>query len=158
MGRLDYTFHCYGRTEGIAGVIISKGKYPSLAAHQILSKVVDEFLSQNPVSSINAANTDNSVNFPALKKYLQEYQDPNQVGSITRIQQELDETKIVLHKTIESGMLSADTILPADMGADTLQCFNVARNSTRLWRRVTILVRSPRCSTSLPRSRTPAVS
>ena len=39
---------------------------------------------------------------PELKEYLTKYQDPHQADSILRIQKELDETKIVLHKTIES--------------------------------------------------------
>jgi len=39
---------------------------------------------------------------PQLGGYIQKYQDPKQADSILKIQQELDETKIVLHKTIES--------------------------------------------------------
>lgn len=39
---------------------------------------------------------------PQLKDYIAKYQDPRQADSILKIQQELDETKIVLHKTIES--------------------------------------------------------
>ncbi|KAJ5219585.1 Synaptobrevin [Penicillium chermesinum] len=72
----SYTFHAYGRTEGVAGVIVTDGDYPALVAHQLLSKI--------------------------LKEYIVKYQDPQQADSIMKIQQELDETKIVLHKTIES--------------------------------------------------------
>lgn len=39
---------------------------------------------------------------PELKQYIVKYQDPQQADSIMKIQKELDETKIVLHKTIES--------------------------------------------------------
>jgi hypothetical protein len=42
------------------------------------------------------------MSFPELKDYIQKYQDPQQADSIMKIQKELDETKIVLHKTIES--------------------------------------------------------
>ena len=97
---LAYTFHAYGRTEGIAGIIISDADYPALVAHQLLSKVVDEFLSQHPRSEY--ANTTFTLSFPALKDYIVKYQDPQQADSIMKIQKELDETKIVLHKTIES--------------------------------------------------------
>ncbi|EHA20237.1 hypothetical protein ASPNIDRAFT_127816 [Aspergillus niger ATCC 1015] len=98
MTMFNFTFHVYARTQGIAGVIISDNEYPSLAAHQILSKMLDEFLSLNP----NAASSRDPVPFPSLKTYIQAYQDPHQVDSILKIQKELDETKIVLHKTIES--------------------------------------------------------
>ena len=95
-----YTFHAYGRTEGVAGVIISDHDYPALVAHQLLSKVVDEFLSKYPRTAF--ANSNPSLAFPQLKEYITKYQDPQQADSIMKIQKELDETKIVLHKTIES--------------------------------------------------------
>ncbi|KAL2038692.1 hypothetical protein N7G274_008450 [Stereocaulon virgatum] len=96
----SYTFHAYGRTEGVAGIIISDADYPALVAHQLLSKVVDEFLSRYPRSSF--ANSNPTLDFPQLKEYIVKYQDPQQADSIMKIQKELDETKIVLHKTIES--------------------------------------------------------
>ena len=46
------------------------------------------------------------------------YQDPQQADSIMKIQKELDETKIVLHKTIESllqrGELIEDLVAKSD--------------------------------------------
>lgn len=95
---VDFTFHVYSRVQGIAGVIISDNEYPTLAAHQILSKTLDEFVVQHP----NAASSTEPISFPPLKHYITTYQDPQQVDSIMKIQKELDETKIVLHKTIES--------------------------------------------------------
>ena len=98
---LGYTFHAYGRTEGVAGIIISDHEYPALVAHQLLSKVLDEFLSAHPASSY-ASNPPPTLNLAPLKDYIVKYQDPQQADSIMKIQKELDETKIVLHKTIES--------------------------------------------------------
>ena len=98
----DYTFHCYARTEGVAAVIISKN-YPQLTAHSILSKVLDEFLSEDRRTPEQKRNPkENEAVFAPLKEYLQRYQDPAQASSITAIQQQLDETKIILHKTIDS--------------------------------------------------------
>ncbi|KAF4306590.1 palmitoyltransferase [Botryosphaeria dothidea] len=96
----SYTFHAYGRTEGIAGIIITDHEYPALVAHQLLSKVVDEFLNKYPRNVFTAS--DAACPFPELKEYIVKYQDPQQADSIMKIQKELDETKIVLHKTIES--------------------------------------------------------
>jgi len=96
----SYTFHAYGRSEGVCGLIISDQEYPALVAHQLLSKIVDEFLTKYPVSTFR--DSDVLLPFPQLKEYIQKYQDPKQADSIMKIQQELDETKIVLHKTIES--------------------------------------------------------
>ncbi|KAL2823843.1 Longin-like domain-containing protein [Aspergillus cavernicola] len=96
----DFTFHVYssGQARGITGIIISDDEYPSMAAHQILSKLLDEFTTQHPT----AATSTGTISFPVLRTYIAQYQDPQNVGSILKIQKELDETKVVLHKTIES--------------------------------------------------------
>ena len=87
----------------MAGIIISDHDYPALVAHQLLSKVVDEFLSKHPRTAFtNATASSPPLDFPELKEYIVKYQDPQQADSILKIQKELDETKIVLHKTIES--------------------------------------------------------
>ncbi|KAL2181423.1 Longin-like domain-containing protein [Thermothelomyces heterothallicus CBS 202.75] len=97
----DYVVHCYSRSEGVAGVIITKD-YPHIAAHSVLSKLMDQFLSEVPLDTVKAARNDGDVSFPAVQDYLNNYQDANQASSIAKIQQELDETKIVLHKAIDS--------------------------------------------------------
>ncbi|KAI3140464.1 uncharacterized protein N7518_004380 [Penicillium psychrosexuale] len=98
-----YTFYTYGRTEGVAGVIVTDGDYPALVAHQILSKIVDEFLAKYPRTAFSDPSLrENACPLPQLKEYIVKYQDPTQADSIMKIQQQLDETKIVLHKTIES--------------------------------------------------------
>lgn len=61
---------------------------------------VDEFLTKHPRSTW--ATGEPKLVLPELKEYLTRYQDPQQADSILKIQKELDETKIVLHKTIQS--------------------------------------------------------
>jgi synaptobrevin family protein YKT6 len=96
-------FHVYARSEGVCGIIISDLEYPRMVAHQLLSKVVDEFTSKYPRTAYaNATKGSDALSFPELKDYIVKYQDPQQADSIMKIQKELDETKIVLHKTIES--------------------------------------------------------
>ena len=82
-------------------------------AHQLLGKILDEFLSRYPRSSW--ANTNAEVPFPALKEYITKYQDPQAADSIMKIQKELDETKIVLHKTIESVLERGKLHIPERM-------------------------------------------
>ena len=80
-------------------MIISDHQYPKLVAHQLLSKILDDFLAAHPKSSW-ANGQAQSV--PELKAHIAKYQDPSQADSIMKIQKELDETKITLHKTIEA--------------------------------------------------------
>ncbi|CAJ0544039.1 Ff.00g040520.m01.CDS01 [Fusarium sp. VM40] len=77
----DLTSHALGSSEGICGM-------------------VDDFLTKYPRSTW--ADGAQVLACPELKEYLSKYQDPHQADSILKIQKELDETKIVIHKTIES--------------------------------------------------------
>ncbi|KAF4126819.1 synaptobrevin-like protein YKT6 [Geosmithia morbida] len=104
----DYTFHAYGRSEGVCGILITDHQYPALVAHQLLGKVVDDFLTKNPRSAWATGTP--SLAMPELREYLDKYQDPEQADSILKIQKELDETKIVLHKTIESVLQRGEKI------------------------------------------------
>ncbi|KAG9080251.1 palmitoyltransferase, partial [Ceratobasidium sp. 370] len=97
----SYVFHVFNRgpSENLVGVLISDGDYPVRPAFTLLTKVLDEFSTSVPSSSYTNPS---SISFPQLQTYVTKYQDPRQADSIMKVQQELDETKIVLHKTIEA--------------------------------------------------------
>lgn len=101
-----YTGHVYGRTEGIAGVVITDQEYPVRVAYSLLNKILDEYLVKHQVTPafLAAATKPNEPQFSleTLDDYIKRYQDPQQADTMLKVQQELDETKIVLHKTIES--------------------------------------------------------
>ena len=79
----SYTFHAYARSEGIAGIIISDQEYPALVAHQLLGKMLDEFVSKYPRSAFASSNA--ALPFPQLKDYIVKYQDPQQADSIMKV-------------------------------------------------------------------------
>jgi synaptobrevin family protein YKT6 len=89
-----------GHNTGICGIIVSDLDYPPIVAQSLLSKILDEFTMKNPASAW--ARSDPKIPFPELKTYITKYQNPSEADSIMKIQRELDETKIILHKTIES--------------------------------------------------------
>lgn len=74
----------------------------------------DEFISKHPHNEYANTNLpERSLSFPQLADYIKKYQDPSQADSIMKIQQELDQTKIVLYVTSKQwGML-------ADVNIDT---------------------------------------
>ena len=43
-----------------------------------------------------------SSSFPVLEEYLVKYQDPASADKVTKIQNDLDETTTILHKTIDA--------------------------------------------------------
>ncbi|KAF9023692.1 snare protein YKT6 [Hymenopellis radicata] len=97
----NYTAHVYNRggAEQLAAVVITDQEYPVRPAFSLLTKLLDDFTAKVPQTSFKDPA---SISFPAINTYIQKYQDPRQADMIMRVQEELDETKIVLHKTIES--------------------------------------------------------
>ncbi|KAA1477011.1 snare protein YKT6 [Dentipellis sp. KUC8613] len=97
----NYTAHVYNRggAEQLSAVLITDQEYPVRPAFSLLTKVLDDFTAKVPQSSFSNPA---AISFPEIQVYIQKYQDPRQADNIMRVQAELDETKIVLHKTIES--------------------------------------------------------
>jgi Synaptobrevin/VAMP-like protein len=91
----------YSRAEGVAGVIVARESYPDQVAHSLLRKLLDDFLTKYPTASFSGILAGKSFPLPELKEYIIKYQDPNQADNITKVQNELNETKQILHKTIE---------------------------------------------------------
>lgn len=99
----NYVGHVYARTEGICGVLITDKEYPVRPAYTLLNKILDEYLVAHPPADWESVTeTNESLKMKELELYISKYQDPSQADAIMKVQQELDETKIVLHKTIEN--------------------------------------------------------
>ncbi|XP_046984231.1 synaptobrevin homolog YKT6 [Schistocerca americana] len=97
----EYMCHVYVRADNLAGVLISDQEYPHRVAHTLITKVLDEFATKIPASSWPTAD-EQAVAFPQINTYLARYQNPREADPMTKIQEELDETKIILHNTIEA--------------------------------------------------------
>ncbi|WWC85899.1 uncharacterized protein L201_000766 [Kwoniella dendrophila CBS 6074] len=125
-----HVFRTSGRQAGslgMAAVMITDLEYPYRPAFSLLTKLLDEHTALlNSLPSPSAAPSFGSASANAfggnpsqaaagglppaqkgklegtLAGYLSKYQDPKQADTIMKVQKELDETKIVLHKTIES--------------------------------------------------------
>ena len=98
----SYTFHAYARSEGVAGIIISDHEYPALVAHQLLGKILDEFLSRYPRSAYQGSSAE--CPFPQLKEYIVKYQDPHQADSIMKVRHGIHTPKLQL-RTRESSTM-----------------------------------------------------
>lgn len=74
-------------------MIITDQEYPVRPAFSLLTKLLDDFIARIPQT---AFSNPSAISFPEINTYLSKYQDPRQADAIMRVQQELDETKIVL--------------------------------------------------------------
>lgn len=105
---LEFVFHVYSNNDGITGVAITNEAYPSRIAGGLIGKIVNEFC----VNNRDAKTATGPVPFPALKEYIDKYQNPQNVDNITQITEQLEDTKVTLHKTIESVSLAFSYLHP----------------------------------------------
>ncbi|XP_046967951.1 synaptobrevin homolog YKT6 [Vanessa cardui] len=97
----EYMLQVYVRADNLAGVLISDQEYPNRVAHTLITKFLDEFAAKVPPNNWPTAN-EATIDFPVLPQYLAKYQNPKEADALTKIQNDLDETKIILHDTIKA--------------------------------------------------------
>lgn len=97
----EYLCHVYVRNDSLAGVVIADSEYPSRVAFTLLEKVLDEFSKQ--VDKVEwPVGSPATIHYAALDGHLSRYQNPREADPMSKVQAELDETKIILHNTMES--------------------------------------------------------
>lgn len=96
-----YMCHVYVRGDSLSAVLIADHEYPQRVAHTLITKVLDDFTAKIP-AELWATSSESGIDFGTLPGYLAKYQDPREGDALTRIQDDLDETKIILKNTIEA--------------------------------------------------------
>jgi synaptobrevin homolog YKT6 len=97
----EYMLHAHVRASGLAAVAVCDAEYPSRVAYTLLMKMQEDFCKRysNDRSWMAA---DAHLPFEELDAMIKKFQNPHEADAILRIQNDLDETKVVLHNTIES--------------------------------------------------------
>lgn len=98
----SYVVHCYVRSDGLAGSVTTDQEYPARVAFVLLTQLLDEFAAAAGDAWKTMESCVESTPFPQLEEYLAKYQDPASADKVTKIQNDLDETTNILHKTIDS--------------------------------------------------------
>ncbi|XP_042509343.1 VAMP-like protein YKT61 [Macadamia integrifolia] len=96
----EYKVHCYNRN-GLCALGFMDDHYPVRSAFSLLNQIVDEY-QKNFGESWRTQQADATQPWPYLTGALTKFQDPAEADKLLKIQRELDETKIILHKTIDS--------------------------------------------------------
>ncbi|KAJ1909353.1 palmitoyltransferase [Mycoemilia scoparia] len=87
----------------VAGVLLADKEYPQRVAFALITKMLDEFSKKYSPQQWSTVTKPKSLGFDeTMADYLAKYQDPRQADNIMQIHQQLDETKAVLHQTIEA--------------------------------------------------------
>ncbi|KAJ6819546.1 VAMP-like protein YKT61 [Iris pallida] len=96
----EYKVHSYNRN-GLCALAFMDDHYPVRSAFSLLNKVLDEYQKAFG-ESWRTVQTDSTQPWPYLDDALTKFQDPAEADKLMKIQRDLDETKIILHKTIDS--------------------------------------------------------
>ncbi|XP_074270272.1 VAMP-like protein YKT61 [Silene latifolia] len=96
----EYKVHAYNRG-GLCALGFMDDHYPVRSSFSLLNKVLDEY-EKNFGDSWRTVATDSTQPWPYLNEALTKFQDPAEADKLLKIQRELDETKIILHRTIDS--------------------------------------------------------
>lgn len=97
--------HMYISPSGVTAVCYADDEYPARVAFGYLSKLCEDF-AQATGGQYPSATEDECVRtFQAQHmKLITQFQDPSQADQLTRIMNELEQTKLVLHETIEAAL------------------------------------------------------
>ncbi|VDM44684.1 unnamed protein product [Toxocara canis] len=68
----------------------------------MLTRVLDDFASKVPSMQWSSIKTEKDCMYTGLPELLTKWQNPRDADAMTRVQEEVEETKIVLHNTIQS--------------------------------------------------------
>lgn len=119
--------------------MVTDEEYPIRVAFSVLNKVTDEFQQTYPKERYesdvtnarsNPANKFKEYDWQTLHTYVQKYQDPKQADTIMKVQQELDETKVVLVRRVCEPGRSAAEALTCISTKPSNRCWSEGRSST----------------------------
>ena len=88
------------RADGLCGCITCDAEYPPRVAFSLLSSLLDDFDAQN--RGWNKEIRNEALQWAPLDQAIVKYQDPSNADQIMRIQKNLDETRDILHNTIDT--------------------------------------------------------
>uniref|UniRef100_A0A915NNN9 V-SNARE coiled-coil homology domain-containing protein n=1 Tax=Meloidogyne floridensis TaxID=298350 RepID=A0A915NNN9_9BILA len=76
--------------------------YQSRVAFALLNKVLADFSDRIPQSLWASIQSERDCNYDQLPMFLTKWQNPREADALTRVQDEVEETKVVLHNTMQS--------------------------------------------------------
>lgn len=97
--KMNVVFHAHTTLEGLGVVVVTDTEYPVRVAYSLINKSLEAFSKVYPKSVW--LQTSLSLNCEQLKELLERFKDPKKADPILQVQEELNETKIVVHNAIE---------------------------------------------------------
>ncbi|CAD5215356.1 unnamed protein product [Bursaphelenchus okinawaensis] len=132
----EYKLMCFVRPDSLAAVCVTDQEYENRVGFVCLSKVLDEFSNAVPAAKWPQIHKEDECNFSKLNELLTKWQNPREADALTRVQDEVEETKVVLHNTmasvLERGEKLDDLIQASEnLSAQSKQFYTQARKMNK---------------------------
>jgi len=97
--------HMYVAPSGLTAACVADDEYPARVAFGYLSRLCEVFMEATG-GQLPSSTQDNCVSSFQVQhtKLITQFQDPSQADQLTKIMHELEQTKLVLHETIEAAL------------------------------------------------------
>lgn len=97
----EFIVHCYLRYDGLGGVIVSNAEFKERIAFTLIDKLMNKFMDlfKDKFLTNDHNDQDQSINFEFMNEIIK---NPMEFDQITKINEQLDETIDIIHKTIDS--------------------------------------------------------
>mmetsp|Transcript_22263 Transcript_22263/g.57183 ORF Transcript_22263/g.57183 Transcript_22263/m.57183 type:complete len:205 (-) Transcript_22263:303-917(-) len=102
----DFLCHVYSTAHGYNAVAFCDREYPPRVAFGYLAQLSEEFngVTGGTLPSAPSENCLNGAFKPQHDALITKFQDPSEADQLTSIMKQLDETKLILHETIETAI------------------------------------------------------
>ena len=92
---------CWTTNDGISATVITDAEYPEKSAMTMLGKLMLEFREFIAPTGHLKATTDQNLTWPALEKYMQEWQNPLQADKLAAVEKNLIEVNEIMRKNLD---------------------------------------------------------
>ncbi|CAL1266968.1 unnamed protein product [Larinioides sclopetarius] len=95
-----YVCHAFVRSDDLAAAAVTDDEYPPNVAHLCLNQLLSDFAAHFQTTTWQ--NAQNSLEYPEMKVTFEKFNSPKDLDSLTVVQGQLEDTKIILHQTLDS--------------------------------------------------------
>jgi len=105
----DFMCHCSISFKKLGCCIITDNEYPMRVGYEFIHKATDEIIAAYS-DKIYSITVDTSLKMANIEQLFVKYQQPKEVDSIMKLQQNIDETKGILLQTLDSLLIRGEKL------------------------------------------------
>lgn len=130
-----FLVHAYVRFDGLAGVLITHKDYIVRVAYGLIGKTLSDYERYYP-DEYKKITTDQKTEPEFMKNDIKLYQNPTEADKLTKVQKNLDDVKLIMHKNIDEVLKRGETLdslmdKSQDLSKTSLQFYKTAKKQNQ---------------------------